>query len=210
MGIETNPAPPPPRLLKDPKKIEEGFRLVLEGLGISTEAPHFRETPERAAKAWWNELCRGLTHGPPRITTFESDSNEMVVLNNVPINSMCAHHLLPFKGNASIGYIQNCGRILGLSKLSRIADFIARRPHVQEELTRQIAQYVADHVLQPSWRNNLDENIGGGVGVVIKATHLCMAIRGVNHSGEMVTSSLIGTFKADSAVRAEFMGLAGG
>lgn len=187
------------REARDYNKVVAGFDLVLEGLGIQgTE--HTHGTAERAARAWWNELCAGLTGDPPKITTFKSDADEMVVLRAIPIKSVCAHHLLPFVGHATIGYVPH-GRILGLSKLARIADYWARRPQVQEELTEQIADAVAAQVFTKG-------KTGGGVGVVIRARHMCMEMRGVNHAGDMVTSSLRGVFKKKSEARAEFLALA--
>jgi len=185
---------------QDEQKLVRGFRLILEGLGLDLTSPHLRDTPERAARAWYHELCHGLTRAAPTITTFPSTTNEMVVLRHVPIRSVCAHHLLPFSGSATIGYIPGGGKVLGLSKLSRIADYWSRRPQVQEELTAQIADDVARHVL---CRPDV-----GGVGVVIRAVHMCMALRGVNHSGEMVTSAMRGIFLSLPEVRAEFLDLA--
>lgn len=182
------------------QKVQEGFALVLEGLGLSTEDPHLARTAERAAKAWHQELCSGLTQPPPVITTFPSDSTEMVVLRSIPVRSVCAHHLLPFTGTATVGYVPNNGSILGLSKLSRLVDYWARRPQVQEELTRQVADALQTLVVNK-------ENEGGGVGVCIRANHTCMELRGVKHPGDMVTSALRGVFER-AEVRAEFLRLA--
>lgn len=185
----------------DEQKLVAGFTLILEGLGLDLASPHFAETPRRAARAWYHELCRGLTQPPPKITTFPASTSEMVVLRHIPIRSLCAHHLLPFFGTADIGYIPGAGhQILGLSKLSRIADYEARRPQVQEELTADIADAVAGLVCSPA--SDL-----GGVGVVIRATHMCMVLRGVTHDGEMVTSAVRGLFLTKPEVRAEFLNL---
>lgn len=189
---------------QSPQKVAEGFRLILEGLGMDLDSPHVRGTPERAAKAWWQEICRGLTEEPPRLTTFPSESDQMILLRGIPIRSLCSHHLLPFVGEASIAYIPGKGEILGLSKLSRIADFWARRPQVQEELTEQIADAVAAKVMMLPSCPDL-----GGVGVLIRANHMCMELRGVKHSGDMVTSALRGVFRLEPEVRAEFLNLAG-
>lgn len=197
-------------------KVVEGFRLVLEGLGLDLSSPHLFGTPERAAKAWWEELCKGITQEPPQITTFPSSSDEMVLLKNIPIRSMCAHHLLPFMGTAAIAYIPGRGEILGLSKLSRIADYWARRPQVQEDLTEQIADDLAERVMGKAYYPDdvalIPENLRhkGGVGVVIRANHLCMAIRGVNHSGDMITSALRGVFRTHAETRDEFLKLVQG
>lgn len=178
--------------------VVNGFQLVLNGLGIpATE--HTRDTAQRAAKAWWYELCRGVTQEPPKITTFPAKGANMVVLRSIPIRSLCAHHLLPFIGEAVVAYIPGDGKILGLSKLSRIADYWARRPQVQEELTDQIADAVAALVTKGK---------RGGVGVLIRANHACMELRGVQHKGDMLTSALRGVFRKPE-VRDEFLRLAG-
>ena len=133
-----------------------------------------------------------------RLSTFPAGENyepSMVVLQHIPVKSVCAHHLLPFIGEATVAYIPD--KVLcGISKLSRIVDYFARRPQVQEELTSDIANFLCE---------NLNPH---GVGVIIKATHLCMAMRGVSHDGVMITSTLKGCFLKESNVRAEFMLLA--
>lgn len=194
-GKKSTPAAPPERNFKF---VEAGFTLILQGLGIP-EGPHTKDTPHRAAKAWWDELCAGITQEPPKITTFPSASTGMVTLREVPIHSLCAHHLLPFNGEAVIAYIPGGREILGLSKLSRLADYYARRPQVQEELTEQIADALAALVMK---------NGKGGVGVFIRANHACMELRGVKHKGDMITSALRGVFHKPE-VRAEFLQLAG-
>jgi GTP cyclohydrolase I len=198
-GAQSRPpnfsAHPPGR---DFNLVVNGFQLVLNGLGVKPGA-HTEGTALRAAKAWWNELCSGLTQDPPKITTFPAKGSNMVVLRSIPIRSMCAHHLLPFIGEAVVAYIPGDGKILGLSKLSRIADYWARRPQVQEELTDQIADAVAALVTKGK---------KGGVGVLIRANHACMELRGVHHKGDMLTSALRGAF-LKSEVRDEFLRLAG-
>lgn len=182
------------------QKVEEGFRLVLEGLGVA-ESEHTKETAKRAAKAWYHELCAGLTGEPPKITTFQSDSDQMVILRDIPVRSICAHHLLPFTGTATVAYITGTRKILGLSKLSRLTEYWSRRPQVQEELTWDIAKAVGHYV------ENC-EPFAGGVGVLVRANHTCMELRGVKHKGDMVTSALRGVFKSPE-VRDEFYRLAG-
>jgi GTP cyclohydrolase IA len=186
--------------MRDIEKVVAGFKLVLEGIGAPQDE-HTLGTAQRAAEAWFGELCIGLGTEPPEITAFESDSDAMVILREIPIKSLCAHHLLPFVGVASVGYIPGTGKVVGLSKLSRLADYHSRRPQVQERLTLQIAKALADHVMHPSHDK-------GGVGVVLRAHHMCMECRGVNHKGDMVTSELLGVFRAPE-VRAEFFRLAG-
>jgi GTP cyclohydrolase I len=185
--------------LRDYAKVEAGFRLVLEGLGLDLNDPHLQKTPHRAAKAWWNELCAGVTQIPPPITSFPSASNQMVLLRDIPVRSMCLHHLLPFRGTACVAYVPGRGQIVGLSKLSRIVDHWCRRPQVQEELTEQIADALAGHVM---------DGDQGGVGVVIQASHMCMELRGVNHRGDMITSALRGVLN-EAAARSEFLRLSG-
>lgn len=183
---------------RDLEKVVRGFELVLEGLGVEPNE-HTKETPRRAAKAWWNELCAGLIQEAPQITAFESKVDSLIISRGIPIRSMCAHHLLPFSGTAVVAYIPGDGKILGLSKLSRIAEYWSRRPQVQEELTEQIADAVAEHVL------SVDDV--GGVGVVIQARHMCMELRGVKHASDMVTSALRGVLRTDADARAEFLKL---
>lgn len=198
--------------------IELGFRNILTGLGLDLTLPHLKDTPRRAARAWYRELCRGLTQPTPDITTFDSDVDEMIMLRHVPIRSVCAHHLLPFVGKATIAYIPGRQKIIGLSKLSRIADYWARRPQIQENLTAQIADQIAELVmgkkpvtqLEPILpQANISTQQGGGVGVIIKARHMCMELRGVGHTGDMVTSALRGVFLSGDA-RIEFLRLAEG
>lgn len=181
-------------------KLVQGFELILEGLGVEA-GPHTVDTPKRAAKAWWDELCSGLTQDKPKITAFPSNVNSMVVSRGIPIRSICAHHLLPFAGTATIAYIPGNGKILGLSKLSRLAEYWSRRPQVQEELTEQIADAVASYVMSGK---------KGGVGVIIQARHMCMEMRGVLHPSDMVTSALRGLIKNRPEVRAEFLKFANG
>ena len=180
------------------EKVKEGFILVLEGLGMDLDSPHLNKSPERIAKAWTEELCVGLGRESFNLTTFpmtEEDQPGMIILQHIPVQSLCAHHLLPFIGEATVAYIPN-KRLCGLSKLSRTVDFFSRKPQVQEHLTSEIATYL-EKMLQPQ-----------GVGVIVKASHLCMEMRGVKHEGLMTTSTLLGCFLSHSTVRAEFMALA--
>lgn len=182
------------------EKVVQGFALVLEGLGVAPTA-HTQDTARRAAKAWYDELCAGLTQPPPEIATFESTVDSLIVSRNIPVRSICAHHLLPFMGTATIAYIPGDGHILGLSKLSRMTEFRSRRPQVQEELTEQLADDVAQFVLN-------EAQTKGGVGVMIKARHMCMEMRGVLHPSDMVTSALRGVLYTKPEARAEFLALA--
>ena len=176
----------------DKGKVLKGIQMLLEGLGVDMENKHFEKTPERAAKSWVEEICSGLGEKKFRLTTFPADENyesSMVVLQHIPVRSVCAHHLLPFYGEATVAYIPD-ERLCGLSKLSRIVDYFARRPQVQEELTSDITNFLCEQI-SPQ-----------GAGVIVKATHMCMAMRGVSHDGVMTTSSLKGSFLNDGTVRA--------
>ncbi|MDP7046786.1 MAG: GTP cyclohydrolase I [SAR324 cluster bacterium] len=182
----------------DKVKVRQGVQLLLEGLGVDLDSEHYRDTPERTANAWINELCSGLGEKKFSLTTFPVGANyesSMVVLQHIPVRSVCAHHLLPFYGEATVAYIPD-ERLCGLSKLSRIVDYFSRRPQVQEELTSDITNFLCEQ-LSPQ-----------GAGVIVKATHMCMAMRGVSHDGVMTTSSLKGLFLSQGNVRAEFMALA--
>lgn len=183
---------------RDFQLVVAGFQLVLNGLGVP-KTPHTQDTAQRTAKAWWNELCAGLTKPPPKVTAFPSKVNQMIVVRDIPVRSICSHHMLPFVGEARIAYIPGTGKVLGVSKLSRLTDYWSRRPQVQEELTDQVADAIATYVVRGK---------KGGVGVLIKANHLCMELRGVNHAGNMVTGALRGVFLRPE-VRAEFLQYAG-
>ncbi|HEU5271134.1 MAG TPA: GTP cyclohydrolase I FolE [Jatrophihabitans sp.] len=167
----------------------------LEALGISLDNASLRDTPGRMARAY-AEL---FTPRPFELTTFDNDEgyDELVLARSIPVRSVCEHHLLPFVGTAHVGYLPG-ERILGLSKLARIVEHFARRPQVQERLTKQIADWLAER-LQPR-----------GVGVVIEAEHSCMTLRGVQAVGSStVTSTLLGSLRQDARSRAEFLALTG-
>ncbi len=167
----------------------------LRALGMDTRTESLRDTPRRMASAY-AELLRP---SPFNLTTFPNDEgyDELVLARAIPVHSVCEHHLLPFIGVAHVGYLPG-ERILGLSKLARVVGHFARRPQVQERLTKQIADWLTEQ-LQPR-----------GVGVVIQAEHTCMTLRGVRASGSTtVTSTMLGTLRADGRSRAEFFTLAG-
>ncbi len=198
-------------------KLIRGFELILEGLGIDRTAdPHFRETPERAARAWFHELCSGLTQDPPKVTIFpDPNPAQLIIEQNIPVYSMCAHHLLPFYGYATVGYISGNHTMLGISKISRIVNHIARKPGVQETMTGEVAQTIYAEIGGPE-RDAREEseatifNMYGdaGVGVVIKAKHMCMELRGVKHVGLLTTSAMLGCLKEEPETRSEFLRLA--
>jgi GTP cyclohydrolase I len=173
-------------------------RELLIAVGENPDRDGLQRTPERVARAY-GEMFAGLHVDPSDVleTTFDENHDELVLVKNIPIYSMCEHHLVPWHGTAAVGYIPGAdGRITGLSKLARVVDLYARRPQVQERLTTQ----VADAVL-----NRLGPR---GVIVVVEAEHLCMAMRGVRKPGSRtMTSAVRGTFKADPRTRAEALSL---
>ena len=145
----------------------------------------------------YEEIFGGLEDDPTRhLKLFDESSEEMVVVRDIPLYSMCEHHLIPFLGKAHIAYIPSDGRVIGLSKLARIVDCFARRPQLQERLTSQVADFLYEN-LQPM-----------GVAVVIEAEHLCMTMRGARASGaKTMTSALRGTMRSNAKTRAEAMSL---
>ena len=182
----------------DLEKIEQGVRLILEGVGEDPEREGLKKTPERVAKMY-EECFAGLTQDPAIHfeTTFDEHHQEMVLVRDIPFYSMCEHHLAPFFGKAHVAYIPNKeGRVCGLSKLARLVDVYARRPQVQERLTSQVADTLVE-MLNPD-----------GVMVVIEAEHLCMSMRGVKKAGSQTrTSAVRGSFQKNSATRAEALSL---
>lgn len=182
----------------DLDKIAEGVRLILEGIGEDLARPGIADTPRRVAEMY-AEVCSGM-HEDPRselkVITSETH-DEIVMVKDIPLFSLCEHHLAPFVGSAHIAYIPKDGRIVGLSKLARIADIFARRLQVQERLTTQIAELLYHGELQPK-----------GVMVVIEAVHLCMVMRGVKKPGATtITSAVRGVFRSDERTRIEAMSL---
>jgi GTP cyclohydrolase I len=181
----------------DLKKIEEGVRLMLEGIGEDPDREGLKKTPERVAQ-FYAELTEGMwVNVEDQITPLPGDSHdEMVLVKDISIASVCEHHLAPFVGKCHIAYIPKNGRIIGLSKLARIAETFARRLQVQERLTQQIAKTLFER-LEPV-----------GVMVVIEAEHTCMTLRGVKKPGAVtVTSAVLGGFRKDPRTRAEAMAL---
>jgi GTP cyclohydrolase I len=165
-------------------------------LGENPDREGLAETPRRIA-AMYREMFEGLALDPVAVLSvgFEEGHDEMVILREIPFYSMCEHHFMPFHGEAHVGYLPN-GRIVGLSKIARAVEILARRPQVQERLTTQIADCI-EHVLDAR-----------GVGVVIEAEHLCMTARGIRKPGSrMVTSAMRGLFRDHTDTRQEFLGL---
>lgn len=182
----------------DREKIEAGVRLILEGIGEDPSREGLLETPRRVADMY-GEVFSGLGEDAAEhfCVTFNEGHQEMVLVRDIPLYSVCEHHLVPFLGRAHVAYIPGThGRICGLSKLARVVDVYAKRPQVQERMTSQIADTIVEH-LDPA-----------GVIVVIEAEHLCMSMRGVKKPGTMtVTSAVRGIFERKAATRAEAMSL---
>jgi GTP cyclohydrolase IA len=173
---------------------EQAVRDLLAALGRDHTSEHLRDTPRRVV----GSLAELLTPEPFDLTTFANDEgyDELVVARDIPFPSLCEHHLLPFVGTASVGYLPGA-RILGLSKLARVVELFARRPQVQERMTKQVATWLDQHLR------------ARGVGVVVRAEHTCMTLRGVQARGATtVTSALLGTLRDDPRSRSEFLGLA--
>jgi len=182
----------------DGPRIEAAVREVLSAIGEDPERPGLRDTPARVARAY-AETFAGLDQDPFDVlaTTFDEDHDELVLVKDIAMYSTCEHHLVPFHGVAHVGYIPGAdGRVTGLSKLARLVEVFARRPQVQERMTRQIADSLFE-ALQPQ-----------GVIVVIEAEHLCMAMRGIRKPGATtVTSAVRGIFRDSAVTRAEAMSL---
>lgn len=181
----------------DKERIEKAVREILIAIGEDPDREGLVETPSRVARMY-EEVFSGLENSPEKhLKIFDEGKNdEMVVVRDIPLYSMCEHHLLPFVGKAHIVYIPGGGKVIGLSKLARIVDNFARRPQIQERLTSQIADFLMD---------NLSAQ---GVAVVIEAEHLCMTMRGIKAAGaKTVTSALRGNIRSDARTRAEAMSL---
>ena len=185
--------------IKEPneKKIASLVRELLVELGEDPDREGLLKTPLRVAKSL-SFLTRGYRQTPRKVINnaiFESGTNHMIILRNIEVYSMCEHHMLPFYGTCAIGYISR-GKVLGVSKLARIVDCYARRLQIQERLTEQVAEAIMESV------------DAEGVGVVFKCKHLCMMMRGVEkQNSEMITSAMLGSFRADEKVRQEFLSL---
>ncbi|HEX3491960.1 MAG TPA: GTP cyclohydrolase I FolE [Streptosporangiaceae bacterium] len=182
----------------DLPRIERAVREILLAVGEDPERDGLRDTPARVARAYAEQFA-GLRQTPEDVltTVFDAEYDEMVLVRDIELYSTCEHHLVPFFGNAHVGYIPNLkGQLTGLSKLARLVDVYARRPQVQERMTSQIADAMMA-VLEPR-----------GVIVVIEAEHLCMSMRGVRKPGaKTVTSAVRGSFLESDSTRAEAMSL---
>lgn len=186
----------PPKHVVDHARIEAAVREILAAIGEDPDRDGLLDTPARVARMY-AEITSGLHENPEEhlYKVFDVDHDEMIMVRDIPIYSMCEHHLLPFYGKAHVAYIPKPdGRITGLSKIARLVDGFSRRPQVQERLTRQVADAV---------QNALDP---AGVLVVVEAEHMCMSMRGVRKPGSStVTSAVHGTFREQASTRSEAM-----
>lgn len=182
----------------DKKKVEAAVRELLEAVGENPEREGLLETPKRVANMY-EEIFSGLDDDPNKymkIFNVPEQEQELVIVRDIPMYSVCEHHLLPFVGKAHIAYIPKNGRIIGLSKFARIVSCFAKKPQVQERLTTEIADFLYES-LEPL-----------GVAVVIEAEHLCMTMRGARAAGsKTMTSALRGAIRNDAKTRAEVMSL---
>lgn len=180
----------------DKKKIEQGVRLILEGIGEDPERPGLKDTPKRMARMY-EEIFAGLQGEPEKLLKIiEGETHdEMILIKDIPFYSVCEHHLLPFIGRAHIAYIP-AGNIVGLSELAKVLEHLAKRPQVQERLTSQLADMIMER-LKPK-----------GSMVIIDAEHLCMSMRGIKKPGSRtVTSAVRGTFRTKASTREEMLEL---
>ncbi|GID08380.1 GTP cyclohydrolase I FolE [Pseudomonas sp. 008] len=179
--------------------LSQSYRKILIGLGENPDREGLQDTPLRAAKAM-QYLCHGYEQSVEEIVNgalFASDNDEMIIVDNIELYSLCEHHMLPFIGKAHVAYIPT-GKVLGLSKIARLVDMFARRLQIQENLTRQIAEAVQQ------------VTDAAGVAVVIEAQHMCMMMRGVEkQNSTMNTSVMLGAFRESSNTRQEFLQLIG-
>ena len=180
----------------DDAKVEQGVRLILEGIGEDTDRGGLRDTPARVARMY-REVFAGIGQDASQLVTVVegADHDEMIMVRDIPLFSVCEHHLIPFSGKAHVAYIPNkAQQITGLSKIARVVDLLSKRPQVQERLTTQIAEAL-DAALEPR-----------GVFVVIEAEHFCMTMRGIKKPGaQTVTSAVRGLFRTDARTRTEAM-----
>jgi GTP cyclohydrolase IA len=180
----------------DAERIREGVLLILEGIGEDPERAGVADTPGRVAEMY-REIFAGIGVEPSEIVTVVkgADHDEMIMVRDIPLFSVCEHHLLPFSGKAHVAYIPNKSeQITGLSKIARVVDLLSKRPQVQERLTTQIAEAL-DDALSPR-----------GVFVVLEAEHFCMTMRGIKKPGAVtVTSAVRGLFRTDARTRQEAM-----
>lgn len=177
--------------------MKQAFETIISAVGEDPSRQGLRNTPERAARAF-RFLTDGYRQDVAKIVNdaiFDSDMDELVIIKDIELYSLCEHHLLPFIGKCHVGYLPQ-GKVIGLSKIPRIVDMYARRLQIQENLTREIANCIRD------------VTGASGVGVVVEARHLCMMMRGVQkQNSSMTTSVMLGTLRQDSRTRTEFLKL---
>lgn len=181
----------------DKPKIEQAVKMILEAIGEDPNREGLLNTPQRVANMY-AEIFAGLDSDPKEFleVTFSEYHDELVLVKDIPLYSMCEHHLLPFYGKAHVGYIPRGGKVIGLSKLARVTEAYAKRPQLQERLTSQIADCI-NETINPM-----------GVGVIIQAEHMCMTMRGIRKPGSLtVTSALRGVFQTRPQSRAELISL---
>ncbi len=181
----------------DKKKIEKAVKMILEAIGEDPKRKDLRDTPKRVAEMY-EEIFAGIKMDPEKQfeVLFDKEHHEIVLLKDIPLYSVCEHHLIPFIGKAHVAYIPKGNRVTGLSKLVRVVDILAKRPQVQEKLTTEVADILMKR-LKPL-----------GVFVIIEAEHLCMSMRGVKKPGILtVTSAVRGIFKENQKTRAETLSL---
>jgi GTP cyclohydrolase I len=181
----------------DKDAIRRAVRQIIEAIGENPEREGLADTPRRIAEMY-GEIFSGVGEDPMRLLAVGFDTikhREMVILKEIPFYSMCEHHFLPFHGVVHVGYIPN-GRIVGISKIARVVEVLARRPQVQERFTQQVADLLMEGLR------------ADGAAVVVEAEHLCMTMRGIKKPGsKIVTSATRGLFRRDSRTRAEFLSL---
>ena len=181
----------------DKRRVEKAVKDILEAIGEDPKRKDLEETPRRVAEMY-EEIFLGIGRDPTKEleVVLDQKHNEIILLKDIPLYSVCEHHLLPFLGKAHIAYIPKQGRVTGLSKLVRVVDILAKRPQVQERLTSQIAEIIMSK-LKPQ-----------GCMVVIEAEHMCMSMRGVKKPGTLtVTSAVRGIFQENEKTRAETLAL---
>ncbi|MBU4346628.1 MAG: GTP cyclohydrolase I FolE [Candidatus Omnitrophica bacterium] len=181
----------------DGKKIERAIKDILEAIGEDPGRKDLLDTPKRVAEMY-AEIFSGIEQDPQKEleVALEQKHDEIILLKNIPLYSICEHHLMPFNGKAHIAYIPKGGRVTGLSKLARVVDVLSKRPQVQERLTSQIADIIMNK-LKPQ-----------GCMVVIEAEHMCMSMRGVKKSGILTVTSVVrGIFKESEKTRSEALAL---
>ncbi len=177
--------------------MKEAYESIISAVGEDLDRPGLQDTPTRAAKAM-QFLCNGYGKTVDEVVNnalFPSDCNEIVLVKDIELYSLCEHHLLPFIGRCHVGYLPQ-GKVIGLSKIARIVDMFARRLQIQENLTLQIAETIRD------------VTNAAGVGVIVEAKHMCMMMRGVEkQNSAMKTSAMLGTFRSSEVTRMEFLSL---